>query len=162
MSESATIVKPIAPAVRRRAARLLPPLIAVAIVAVSVWFMFFRTAGDDLSRLQGDWTPNTADGRNTGVVIRVQDDVWSYHAGPHGRSYKLTLRPDRSPKEIDLALLGDDGRPATFTHGAGKGSEVKLQGIYAFEGDVVKVALGVKQRPTNFEDEDAQLLLLTR
>jgi len=127
-----------------------------------VWFAFFRTPGDDLARLQGDWHYSAA-GRNNLGVIRVEGDVWSYHSGgPHGRSYRMTLRPDASPKEIDLALLGDDGQPATFTHGAGKGGEVRLQGIYEFDGSAVKLALGVNERPKSFEDDEAQVLVLTR
>lgn len=130
----------------------------------ALWFGVVRDRGprDDLGKLQGDWNYSTA-GRNNLGVIRVEGDTWSYHSGgPFGRSYRLTLRPDANPKEIDLALLGDDGQPVTFTHGVGRGAEVKLQGVYAIDGDEVKVALGVAMRPKSFEDEEAQVLVLTR
>ena len=137
------------------------PLIVLG-AGVVVWFALFRTPRDDLARLQGEWNYSTA-GRNNLGVIRVEGDTWSYHSGgPFGRSYRLTLRPEANPKEIDLALLGDDSQPVTFTHGVGRGAEVKLHGIFAIDGDAVKVALGVATRPKNFEDEDAQVLILTR
>jgi len=134
----------------------------VLVVAVGLGFALFRGTGSDHTRLQGDWNYSAA-GRNNLGIIRVEGDVWSYRSGgPHGRSYRLTLRPDASPKEIDLALLGDDGQPVTFTHGAGRGGEVKLQGIYEFSGSTVKLALGVNERPTSLEDEETQVLVLTR
>ena len=132
------------------------------LAAVAVWFAFFNNRGprDDLGKLQGDWNYSTA-GRNNLGVIRVEGETWSYHSGgPFGKSYRMTLRPE--VKEIDLALLGDDGQPVTFTHGAGRGAEVKLHGIYAIDGNEVKVALGVARRPKVFEDDEAQVLLLTR
>ena len=132
----------------------------VMAVGVAIWFGVFRTTGSDLTRLQGDWNYSTAGRYNLGV-IRVEGDTWSYHSGgPFGKSYRMTLRPE--VKEIDLALLGDDGQPVTFTHGAGRGAEVKLVGIYAIDSGEVKVALGVARRPKVFEDDEAQVLLLTR
>ena len=137
------------------------PLFAV-LTGVAIWFAFFSNRGprDDLGKLQGDWNYSTA-GRNNLGVIRVEGDTWSYHSGgPFGKSYRMTLRPE--VKEIDLALLGDDGQPATFTHGAGQGAEVKLVGIYAIDSGEVKVALGVAERPKSFEDDEAQVLILKR
>src|SRR5207247_980819 len=113
-----------------------------------------RGPKDDIGRLQGDWNYSTADRNNLGV-IRVEGDTWSFHSGgPHGRSYRITLKPEANPKEIDLALLGDDGQPVTFTHGAGKGSEVKLHGVYAIEAVEVKVVLrpGVEPWPKSLDD----------
>ena len=134
----------------------------VLAAGVAIWFSFFRGGGSDHARLQGEWNYSAA-GRNNLGVIRVEGDVWSYRSGgPHGRSYRMTLRPDASPKEIDLALLGDDGQPATFTHGSGRGGEVKLLGIYEISGSTVKLALGVSERPKRFDDEEAQELVLTR
>src|SRR6185312_8998662 len=125
-------------------------------------FVLFRDSRDDLGKLQGDWNYSAAARANAGV-IRVEGTTWSYHSGgPYGRSYRIALRPEATPKEIDLALLTADGQPATFTHGAGKGSEVKLLGIYEFHGNEVKLALSPERRPTNFDDDEAQLLMLTR
>ena len=137
-------------------------VVLVLAVGIAVWFAFFNNRGprDDLGKLQGDWNYSTA-GRNNLGVIRVEGDTWSYRSGgPFGRSYGMTLRPEA--KEIDLALLGDDGQPVTFTHGAGRGGEVKLVGIYAIDNGEVKVALGVSERPKSFEDDEAQVLILKR
>ncbi len=132
----------------------------LVIVGVASWFVSNRDSRDDMAKLQGDWNYSTA-GRNNLGVIRVEGNTWSYNSGgPFGRSYRMTLRAD--VKEIDLALLGDDGQPATFTHGAGRGAEVKLVGIYEIDSGEVKVALGVNARPRSFDDEEAQVLVLTR
>lgn len=137
-------------------------VVFVLVLAVGLGFAFFRDSGSDHTRLQGDWHYSTA-GRNNLGVITVEGDVWSYRSGgPNGRSYRLTLKPDASPKEIDLALLGDDGQPATFTHGAGRGGEVKLLGIYEISGSTVRLALSPEKRPTTFDDDEAQVLILTR
>jgi len=128
----------------------------------AIGFVIFRDTRDDHAKLQGDWQYSTAGRTNLGT-IRIDGDTWSYHSGgPFGRSYRITLRSEANPKEIDLAQLGDDGQPVTFTHGAGKGNEVKLLGIYRIRGDEATVALGVTERPKSFEDEDAQVLVLTR
>ena len=141
--------------------RFVWPLLVV-LAGVGIWFAFLRGGGSDHAKLQGEWNYSAA-GRNNLGVIRVEGDVWSYRSGgPHGRSYRLTLRSEASPKEIDLALLGDDGQPATFTHGSGRGGEVKLQGIYEIDGNTVKLALGVNTRPKTFDDDEAQELILTR
>ncbi|MFO0806959.1 MAG: hypothetical protein U0791_27975, partial [Gemmataceae bacterium] len=125
------------------APRVWPRIAWVVFVLVGAalgGYALFRGSGSDHSRLQGEWNYSAA-GRNNLGIIRVEGDVWSYRSGgPIGRSYRLTLRPDASPKEIDLAQLGDDGRPVTFTHGAGRGDEVKLLGIYEISGSSVRLA----------------------
>ena len=137
-------------------------VVFLLVAAVAGGFALFRGSGSDHARLQGDWNYSTA-GRNNLGIIRVEGDVWSYRSGgPHGRSYRMTLRPDASPKEIDLALLGDDGQPVTFTHGAGRGGEVKLLGIYEISGSSVRLAMSPEKRPTSFDDDEAQELILTR
>lgn len=129
----------------------------LALVAIALWFAFLpgdRDFGDDLKRLQGVWKVSSY-GRETQAAIRVEAERWTYSAGGmEGRSYRLTLRPEASPKEIDLVLLDDAGQPVAFTHGAGKGSAVGLHGVYAIDGDTVRVALapGVEPRPKSLED----------
>jgi uncharacterized protein (TIGR03067 family) len=145
---------------------LRPALLVVVLLGLgfALWYGLFRDGGptDDLGRLQGTWSYSVNDRNNLGT-IRVEEDIWSWSPmGQPGRSYRMTLRPDASPKEIDLAQLGDDGQPVTFTHGAGKGSEVKLLGVYAFEAGTVKVALGVAARPSGFEGDEAQVLVLKK
>ena len=51
--------------------------------------------------------------------------------GREQRAYRVALNPAASPKEIDLVQLGSDGEPATYTHGPGRGSVVKLHGVYS-------------------------------
>jgi len=150
---------------RRKSAVPKRLVVAAAIAAVGIGALFFalyRDSRDDLGKLQGDWNYSAAARANAGV-IRVEGNNWSYHSGgPFGRSYRITLRPESNRKEIDLALLAADGQPATFTHGVGKGSEVKLLGIYEFHGNEVKLALSPERRPTTFDDDEAQVLVLTR
>jgi uncharacterized protein (TIGR03067 family) len=148
------------PAKRRWLRHVWVVLVLGAVAAVA--FVLFRDSRDDHAKLQGDWSYSTAGRTNLGT-IRIDGDTWSYHSGgPFGRSYRITLRPDANPKQIDLAQLGDDGQPVRFTHGGDKGREVKLRGIYRIRGDEVSVALGVTERPKSFEDEEAQVLVLTR
>ncbi|HEY2910497.1 MAG TPA: hypothetical protein VGI99_09635 [Gemmataceae bacterium] len=150
---------------RRKSAvpKRLVVVVAIAAVAVGAWyFALYRDTRDDLGKLQGDWNYSAAARANAGV-IRVEGTTWSYHSGgPFGRSYRISLLPEANPKEIDLALLTADGQPATFTHGAGKGSEVKLLGIYEIHGNEVNLALSPERRPNRFDDDEAQLLTLTR
>ncbi|MDB5309634.1 MAG: hypothetical protein JWO38_3836, partial [Gemmataceae bacterium] len=148
--------------------KLLAAGIAVVVsagVVATLWFGAFRGSKDDLGRFQGEWAI-TANGRSDIGTIRVEGDRWTYVVGGLERkSYRLTLKPEASPKEIDLAQLGEDGRPVTFTHGTGKGSEVKLHGVYSFDGDTARVILapGIEPRPLSFDtDTDAQVLNLTR
>jgi uncharacterized protein (TIGR03067 family) len=135
--------------------------VVVAFVAIGIAF-FHGGTGSDHTRLQGEWNYSVG-GRNNLGVIRVEGDVWTYRSGgPNGRSYRLTLRPESSPKEIDLALLGPDGQPVAFTHGSGRGGEVKLLGIYEMSGDTVRVKMSPETRPVNWNDDEAPELVLTR
>lgn len=137
-------------------------VLVVLVTAVAGGYALFHGSGSDLARMQGDWHYSTA-GRNNLGVIRIEGETWTYYSGgPNGRSYRIALRPDANPREIDLTLLGDDGQPAAFTHGAGKGSEVKLLGVYEFSGSTLQVKLSPENRPAGFDDDEAPVLLLTR
>ena len=143
-------------------------LAALALVAaVGLGYAVLRDPGpgDDLGRWQGDWQVRAND-RDAPVTVRVEGDRWSYvvTARP-GLTYRLALNPAATPKEIDLTQIGAGDKVATNTHGPGRGSEVKLHGVYAFDGDTARVALapGVEPRPTSLDAVDGPpTLTLTR
>jgi uncharacterized protein (TIGR03067 family) len=145
--------------------RFILPILVLAAVAAALWFAFsgIREPGDDLARLQGVWKVSTY-GRDTQAIIRIEGDRWTYSAGGmEGHSYRLTLRPGTSPKEIDLVLLDDTGQPVEFTHGARKGSPVSLRGVYSIEDETVRAVLapGVEPRPTAIDSDGSMTLTRT-
>jgi uncharacterized protein (TIGR03067 family) len=137
--------------------------------ALGLWYAFLRGPTADLDRLQGEWrvvVPGRDEEAGPPVLIRVAGDRWTYVAGGREqRTYRVGLNPAASPKEIDLVQLGPDGEPATYTHGPGRGSVVKLHGVYSVNKDEARVVLrpGVEPRPTSLDDPgDAQTLTLKR
>ncbi|MBX9584744.1 MAG: TIGR03067 domain-containing protein [Gemmataceae bacterium] len=149
---------------RTRTWLLLPA--AALLAGAGLWYALGRSInhGDDLASLQGEWAVS-ANGREAVVTIRVDGDRWTYLAGGTERqSYRLTLRPDSSPKEIDLAQLDANEKAAKNTVGR-TDLLVGLHGVYAFDGDAVTVVLapGVEPRPRSVQNPgDAQVLTLTR
>jgi uncharacterized protein (TIGR03067 family) len=75
---------------------------------------------------------------------------------------RIVLNPVADPKAIDLIRLGDDGQPLMYTQG--EQTEVRQRGVYAIEGDTVKVALAPYPlpRPTSLDQADAPVWVLTR
>ncbi len=137
----------------------------LALIVAVLWFAFSgnREPGDDLARLQGVWKV-TAYGRETQASIRVDGDRWTYSAGGmEGHSYRLTLRPDANPKEIDLVLLDNAGQPVAFTHGAKKGSPVSFRGVYSIKDETLRVVLapGMEPRPTAIDGDGSMTLTRT-
>lgn len=150
---------------RGRGPRLILPAAVVVILGALAYCAFNGTdTGDDLARLQGEWAVS-ANGRDGIVTIRVDGDRWTYLAqGIERQSYRLTLRPELSPKEIDLAQLDASEKAAKNTVGR-TDLLVGLHGVYAFDGDAVKVVLvpGIEPRPMSVENPgEAQVLTLTR
>jgi uncharacterized protein (TIGR03067 family) len=130
----------------------------VALVAFGVWFFAIRDPepADDLGRFQGEWQlavpavdrENKPAARTRPVTIRVAGDRWVYVAdGKEQRRYALALRPDASPKEIDLTMLGPDDKPTAFV----------LRGVYQVARGQAKVvaAPAGEPRPTGLDDPDA-------
>ena len=141
---------------KRRAGRLL--LVAVAlVVGVLGYFAFWPSEPKtDFGRFQGTWrlAPSGRENRFP-VTVRVSGDQWVYVVGEQEqKKYRLELRPEANPKEIDLTQLGPDDRPSAFV----------LKGIYAFEDGSVKVvtAPGTLPRPTDFDASDAPVWVLER
>lgn len=140
-------------------------LAVLVVVGVGVWYAVGRRdTRDDLARLQGEWAVSV-NGREGVVSVRIDGDRWTYVAqGVERQSYRITLRPEASPREIDLAQLDASEKEAKNTVGRAD-LLVGLHGVYAFEGDAVKVVLmpGVEARPKSVTDPgDAQALTLTR
>jgi uncharacterized protein (TIGR03067 family) len=145
---------------------LLALPVALLLTGVGLWYALGTAGdpGDDHTHLQGEWAVS-ANGRPGAVTIRVDGDRWTYLAqGIERQSYRLTLRPEASPKEIDLAQL--DAREQVAKNTVGRTDLlVGLHGVYAFDGDAVKVVLapGVEPRPRSVQNPgDAQVLTLTR
>lgn len=157
--QSQTPPSPPGKGVRGLGSRTLVGVAAVVVlVGIALWFSLFRGPRDDLGRLQGEWTYSV--NGNVGGV-RVEGDTWSYV--PVGKTYRMTLKPDASPKQIDLAQLGEDGQPVTNTHGS-KGTPVGLHGVYAIDGDSLRVTFApmTMPRPAFLDGGDTPVITLTR
>jgi len=143
---------------------VLAAALVVLLGGLGLWYGVLRGPADDLGRFQGEWQV-TVYGRDGGV-IRVSGDTWTYVAtGQERHSYRISLNPAASPREIDLAQLRPDGTPAVYTHGPQAGSPVKMHGVYSVNRDGARVVLrpGVEPRPTSLDDPgDAQTLVLRR
>lgn len=122
----------------------------LAAILGAVWYFAIHTPEprDDFGRFQGTWKL-APDGREKQfpVTVRVAGDQWVYVVGNNEqKKYRLTLRPEADPKEIDLTQLGADGQPSAFI----------LKGIYAFDDGSVKVLTAPTPlpRPTTFDAPD--------
>ena len=147
---------------------LAAAVVVVVGAGVGLWYAF-REPTADLDQFQGEWrvmAPGRGEEAGPPVLIRVAGDRWTYVAGGREqRAYRISLKPMTSPREIDLVQLSPDGEPATYTHGPGRGSVVKLHGVYSVNKDEARVVLrpGVEPRPTSLDDPvDAQTLTLKR
>jgi uncharacterized protein (TIGR03067 family) len=84
------------------------------------------------------------------------------HKTKNGADFEcnVTLDDTKNPKFIDLTIVKSHGANATDKDEAGK----ILPGIYALEGDRLKLCLGVTSRPASFDGrgEDTVLLVLER
>ncbi|MBP3957211.1 TIGR03067 domain-containing protein [Gemmata sp. G18] len=129
------------------------------VVAVAVWYFAIRTPEprDDFGRFQGEWKLTVADrAKQAPITVRVSGDKWTWLVGgTDQKRYAMALRPDTSPKEIDLTQLAPDDSPQQERRD-GKFVPVVLRGIYTVEGDKVKVvtAPNPHPRPTAFDATD--------
>jgi uncharacterized protein (TIGR03067 family) len=141
---------------------LAVPLVLV-LAGIGVWYAFLRDGGpkDDLTRLQGEWVMSMS-GRENLAVIRVEGDRWTYVSIGGETVARVVLNPAADPTEIDLIRLGDDGQPLVYTQG--ERTEVRQRGVYAVEGDTVKVALAPypMPRPKALDPAEAPVWVLTR
>lgn len=130
-----------APPPSKKAVKIGTALAVLGLIAGAVWYFAIRTPEprDDLERFQGVWHLVTAgQGNRSAVTVRVTGDRWVYLFGSQEqKKYRLTLRTEANPKEIDLTQLGPDDQPSAFV----------LRGIYAFEGDGAKVLVAPDPLP---------------
>src|SRR5262249_10122134 len=83
--------------------------------------------GNDLSRLQGNWTRVTYNGHPTPYsLIVVKGDVWRVNV-PND-AWVLKLDPTTRPKRIDLIKVGQQ--------------QPSFRGVYTLEGDTFTYSLG--------------------
>jgi uncharacterized protein (TIGR03067 family) len=154
--------------------RLALWIVVWAVVPFVIWrvALYALEPKDDLGRFQGQWTLSVpaagekSDARLVpGVTIRVTGDRWVWAVGgEEQRRYRMELRPDASPKEIDLVLLATDDQPRLEKRG-GTMTPVTLRGIYSVERGKVKVvaAVGGESRPGSLDTTDgATVWLLER
>ena len=144
-------------------------------MAFGIWYFAIRTPepADDLGRFQGDWALAVpaagGDGQPAGwlkpVTVRVAGDRWVYVAdGRETRRYQMTLRPDASPKEIDLVQLQPDGTPL-MQQWPPPTRPVTIRGVYEIEGGRAKVVTGIgdENRPKSLDEtEGVTVWLLER
>ena len=106
-------------------------------------------AKSDKDKLQGTWI--AMNGQRHGVDfdeaqlknwVLVFDDERFIRDGGERVEGTFKIDPDKKPKEIDLVFSGH-----TFL------------GIYELKGDTLKLVLKLKERPTEFNSNDATLLV---
>ncbi len=136
-------------------------VVALTLATIGTWYFFLRGPTDDLGRFQGEWqiaVPAMGRDRKPGVrlkpvTIRVTGEHWAYLGdGKELSKYRIALRTEASPKEIDLVRIDRDNR----------GQPDVLHGIYEISSGRAKVALvpAAEPRPTTFDAEDAPPALL--
>jgi uncharacterized protein (TIGR03067 family) len=122
-----------------------------------------KSAKEELARLKGEWrlVSSEANGRKASrdemkkVTLRVVGTTLTVNQGDKSSDYAVTLRADKTPKQIDLVP------------GEGPDKDKTLPGIYLLDGDHLKLCLSKagKGRPKEFTAESGSgrvLLVLKR
>jgi uncharacterized protein (TIGR03067 family) len=118
----------------------------------------------DLERMQGAWTVvsltelgKAIPAAETDILEFVinKDVISVYEKGKIEVQYQVKLDPEKKPKEIDFTNLIGDNKGKTEP------------GIYAFDGDKLKLCLDEKRkgRPTAFEGKESEtysVIVLTK
>lgn len=148
------------------------PLVLVAAVVVvtglaafALWYFLVREPEprNDSERFRGEWkltVPRQGQSENEDAVrlgVRVTGDRFQFvTAAGDGKAFRITLNEAADPKEIDLEQL--DTGPLV-------GPPVKMQGVYAFEGNSkvrVRLSVGRQPRPKSLDDPDPTEWVLTK
>jgi uncharacterized protein (TIGR03067 family) len=115
-------------------------------------------AAGDRKKLQGTWKvvagneggKTLTPARVKGTKMVVAGDKMTVHEQETTREMTFKLDPTKEPRAIDM----------TITEGKGKGE--KSLGIYALEGDTLKIAFALpgKSRPANFTPQQGSSEML--
>ncbi len=109
-----------------------------------------QVAKKDAEKMQGEWTMDSVM-RNGDIIpeeflmsgkLVVKGDTYKVSLNEQGATATFKLDSEKSPKQIDL----------TYTDGPQKGTTIK--GIYALDGETLKVCRGLApetERPKKFE-----------
>jgi uncharacterized protein (TIGR03067 family) len=130
----------------------------IASIALFLCCVILLQAGEsatDLERMQGTWTvvSLTEQGKaipnaETDILEFVidKDVIKVLEKGTVEVQYQIKLDPEKSPKAID------------FTHQIGPNKDKTELGIYAFDGEKIKLCLDEKRkgRPTVFEGKESE------
>jgi RNA polymerase sigma factor (sigma-70 family) len=118
--------------------------------------VFKRSGEPDQAKLQGTWTITAvevggkpSEGLKGGRVVFAGDRMTVEKAGKEAQEATFTLDPFASPKAIDGTPLNGPNKGATFP------------GIYALEGDTLKLCLALEERrPTEFAAQPGRKMTL--
>jgi uncharacterized protein (TIGR03067 family) len=124
-------------------------LLAWACVILAASWTLARQPGTDRDRLQGTWRAarvqapgGKAKDVESGLTITFRGEKYAERVkGEVVEEGTFTLRPEKSPKQIDIRI------------GTGKDKGKTQLGIYKLEGDTATFALappGSTERPTGF------------
>lgn len=130
-----------------------------------------KAVQEELDQLQGKWRIASRGGevdpegeddkdRDKGLVITIDKDIMTYAYDGVADSYRrMTIRPNKDPKEVDFVYVDDKGKEITTTKSTRKKGKtkttktsIKEQAVYKLEGDklTLNIAWGDKSRPTDF------------
>ncbi len=129
--------------------RFLPPLVAIAVLAVAT---SNARPGDDLKDLEGKWKAVYFE--RDGKEVKLQNETFSTITGDKYviksgdnvvAAGTMKLDPSKNPKAVDI----------TYTDGPDKGKTFK--GIYQIDGDTSKFCRAGapdQERPTEFKTKE--------
>ena len=121
----------------------------------SICVLFLLGAGgedavkEDLKKMQGEWVMSALEVNGIdvepeklgGATLTVKDNIYHVKLKDQEHSCQLTLRPDNTPREVDMFFQDGPNRDRT-----GKA-------IYKFEDGKLKLSRGLdvgQERPTEF------------
>ena len=139
-------------------------LLGVALAAVAAPAPLPRRAKPQPSLFEGEWKMTRMDDRDEtrlSLTVQIRGNRMKFvideGGGQSGElDAEFSVRPGPQPAPIDLRLLQRRRRGQTTPE-----TEVVL-GTYQIEGDVLRLSLGRKARPTGIDDKAAERYVFTR